>query len=211
MSAKAKIIVKKVTAVLKWPAPITLKLKKAKFIQTKMTGNPNFPLPYPANVTTLVQFGLDITALDTAITNSSSKTKGTSDLVNALINTVHNDLLTIMTMVQNKADSNPAIAEVVIEGAGFDVKKSRSKGKQQNSVKDGADEGSVDLIAEGPGPHEWRMSKDEITWISLESSYTSKTTVSNLTPGDKYFFQNRQLLSRGRKAEWSQSVAIRVR
>ena len=211
MSTKAKIIVKKVTAVLKWPGAITQKLKKAKFIQAKLTGNASFPLPYPANVTTLAQLGLDITALDTAITNSGSKAKGTSDAVNALVNSVHNDLLTIITMVQTKGDSNPANAEVVILGAGYDVKKSSSKGKQQNSVKDGVDEGSVILVAEGKGPHEWRMGKDEIVWTLLESTFTSKTTVSGLTPGDKYFFQNRQLLSKGRKTEWSQSVAIRVR
>lgn len=85
------------------------------------------------------------------------------------------------------------------------------QGKQQNTVVDGVKEGTVDLIAEGSGPHEWRKSTDEKEWTPLPASRTSKTTAKDLKSGELYSFQNRMMLTNDEKTEWSQSVKIRVR
>ena len=91
------------------------------------------------------------------------------------------------------------------------TKKATIAGKPKNTAKDGIEEGSVILGAEGSGAHEWRMSTDGTTWALLPASFTAKTSVSNLTPGTVYYFQNRRMLTNGEKTEWCQSVKIRVK
>ena len=83
-------------------------------------------------------------------------------------------------------------------------------GKQQNTAENGVEEGSVDLTAEGSGAHEWRMSTDGESWTALPATLTSKVTVSELTPGMVYYFQNRRILPNHEKSEWSQAIKIRV-
>ncbi|MBI4946541.1 MAG: hypothetical protein HY840_09085 [Bacteroidetes bacterium] len=211
MANKPKTITKHIIGVLKNPRAVSDKIVKAQFVQKSLTGNVNFPVPYPANVVSLAQLGTDITALVAAETAAKSKAVGTVDARNAALIIVLSDLRSILQMVQAAADKAPANAETIIIGAGYDVKRSNPHGKQQNTASDGNEEGTVLLTAEGTGPHEWRMSTDQAAWTALPSSRTAKTKVSGLTVGVKYFFQNRQLLTKGDKSDWSQSVAIRVR
>lgn len=109
------------------------------------------------------------------------------------------------------ADADPANAEAIINSSAMSVKKRRSHGPQQNSAENGNGDGIVHLTAEGPGPHEWRMSSDGNQWTPLPASMTTKTTVSELASGGVYYFQNRRMLTRDEKSEWSQSVKIRVK
>jgi len=133
------------------------------------------------------------------------------DARNVAMQLVMTDLRSLRNDVQTIADANPTKAEEIITSASMSIKKSTSHGKPQNTAKNGVEEGSVNLNAEGAGPHEWRMSLDEIMWTALPASITAKITVSSLTLGTVYYFQNRRMFAKNEKTEWSQSVKIMVR
>jgi hypothetical protein len=97
MTKNTKVLVKHILAVLKMPAKIGDKIIKAQFIQSKLTGNANFPVPYPANIVALAQLGTDITALVTAQIAAQSRTVGSSDARDAALNTVLIDLRSILS------------------------------------------------------------------------------------------------------------------
>lgn len=124
---------------------------------------------------------------------------------------VKDDLRTLAMEVQKIADQDKENAPAIIKSAGMQVKLIAVRGVQQNSVCDGKEEGSVDLTAEGKGPHDWRMSSNGVDFLYLSSSNSSKTTVFNLIPGEVYYFQNRQSLSYNQKGEWSPVMKFRVR
>ncbi len=208
MSTKPKTIVKRIIVALNFPVKIADFIVYAKGIYKAMLNNTNFA-GSAAKVTTL---NTDITALDTAETACNTKPPtGSVDARNAAMELVKADLRSLHSDVQAAADANPVKAETLITSAGMSIKKSTLRNKQQNTAEDDVEEGSVDLTGAGTGPHEWRMSVDEKTWTPLPSSRGSKTVVPNLTPGTLYYFQNRQMLTKGEKTEWSQSVRIRVK
>ena len=176
-----------------------------------MTGNATFPLPFPANTVTLANATLHINALDSAETALTTKPPtGTTQQRDAAKKVVTDDMESLRLYVQTLVNASPAQAETIAASAGMTVKAFTNHGKQKNTAKDGAVDGSVILTAEGTGPHEWRSSTDGTIWTAQPSSRTSKTTIAGLISGTKYFFQNRQMLTNGAASQWSQSVSIRV-
>jgi hypothetical protein len=210
MSTKPKVIIKHIIAVLNVPRTIGDKIIKAQFIQSKLTGNANFTVPYPANIVTLVQLGLDITALVNAQTAVQNKAPGASDARNAALNTVLADLRNMMTMVQSKADSSPANSETIIQGAGYDVKQTAIKQKQQNAAKNTNVSGTALITADATGAHEWQQSKDQIAIITLPSTSTAHTLVSGLIPGNIWFFRNRKIAKKGQAFDWSDWMKLMI-
>jgi len=202
---------KHVKAVLNMPDKIGDKILKAKFIQQKLTGNTNFPTPFPANITSLVQFGTDITALDAAETAAQNRTKGASAIRDQALEIVIKDLKSLMTMVQNAADADTANAEAIIQNAGFDVKSPTIKQKQGNTAISNNVPGVVDLTADGTGPHEWQMSKDQVTITQLNATLTASTTITGLTSGDLLNFRNRKIDSLGGGNPWSPWIQVKVK
>lgn len=208
MTTKPKTIVKRIIVALNFPTKVTEFMLFAKAIYKAMQGNSNFTSS-AAKVTAL---NTDIIALDAAQTAcTTTPPTGSVEARNVLLEQVKNDLRALRNDVQNAADANPAKAEAIIASASMDIKKASTPQKHQNEAKDGIEEGSVDLVAIGTGPHEWRLSTDGNTWTPLPASRTAKTTVTNLTPGTVYYFQNRQMLTNDVKTEWSQSIKIRVK
>jgi hypothetical protein len=210
MATKPKVIIKHIIAVLNMPTLIGDKIIKAQFIQSKLTGNASFPVPYPSNIVTLAQLGLDITALVSAQTAVQNKAPGASDARNVAFNTVLSDLRNIMTMVQSKADSQPANSETIIQGAGYDVKQTAIKQKQQNGANNTSVSGTVLLTADGAGAHEWQQSKDEIAIINLPATSAAHTLVSALIPGAVWFFRNRKIAKKGEAFDWSDWMRLLI-
>jgi len=91
------------------------------------------------------------------------------------------------------------------------VKITNNRGKQQNTATNGIETGTVNLTAEGSGPHNWRYSTDEVEWTYLPGNRTSKLSAAGFTPGVVYSFQNQMALANDQKTEWSQSVKLRIR
>jgi hypothetical protein len=211
MSNKPKTPVKHTLVVLNLPTQIGDKIVKAQFIQKSLTGNVNFPLPYPANIPTLVQIGVDIAALVAAHTLAQSHSTGTSGARNAAMQTVLADLRAILPMIQAVADKTPANSENIIMGAGYDVKKVSPRQKLVDDVLDGDVSGSILLTASGGGAHEWQMSKDQISLINLPATYSANTRVNDLTSGDIWHFRNRPILRNGNIGDWSAWIKLMIR
>jgi hypothetical protein len=124
---------------------------------------------------------------------------------------VENDLRDLRLDVQKVANADPLNAEIIITSAGMSVKRTNNRGKQQNTATNGIETGTVNLTAEGSGPHNWRYSTDEIEWTYLPGNRTSKLSAAGFTPGVVYSFQNQMALANDQKTEWSQSVKLRIR
>jgi hypothetical protein len=201
-------LIKKVTVALNFPTVISVFIVYANAIVLAMQQNPIFA----TLVAKITQLSSNLKILENleAACNTKPPTASVAARNGALL-VVQNDLRTLRNDVQNLADADPVNAQAIIESSGMSVKKPATHNGHQNTAADGVDEGSVDLTAEGAGVHEWRMSTDDETWVLLPASFTSKTTVSDLTPGLVYYFQNRRIQPNHEKAEWSQSVKIRVR
>lgn len=204
----AKTLVKQATVALNFPTAISLFIVFAKAICQAMLNNPIFK----ASAEKVAKLSTDInTLLDAETGCSTNPPTATIESRNVALELVKADLRALRIEVQVMADADPENAAAIITAAGMSLKKLNPHGKQQNGAQDGAEEGSVDLRGEGPGPHEWRMSEDGNNWRLIPASRTSKTNVSGLTSGLVYSFQNRQLLTNDQKSEWSQSVKIRVK
>jgi len=203
--------VKHTIAVLNMPRKMGDKIIKAKFIQQKLTNNADFPPPFPVNVTTLVQLGNDITALDTAETAAQNHTKGAVPVRDTALHAVIADLKNLMTMVQLKADSDTANAEAIIQNAGFDVKSTVVRQKQGNTAISDLVPGLVELTADGSGAHEWQMSKDQIAIVNLPATSVANTKVDNLVSGDEWYFRNRKIDTIGGGNPWSAWIKVRVK
>lgn len=201
------MVAKLITVVLNFPTVIAVFIVYAKTIYAAMFENPHFT----ASAAKVTKLNTDIAVLDAAETGckTTPPTK-TVEERNVALEKVKADLRSLRNDVQEAADADPANAEAIIANAGMSLKDQAHHGKQQNTAKDGVEQGSVDLTAEGAGAHEWRISTDELNWTLLPASLTAKTTVTDLTPGSVYYFQNRRMLPNNEKSEWSQSVKIRV-
>jgi hypothetical protein len=201
-------IVKRIIVALNLPSQNAAFIVFAKAIFKAMSGNAYFT-SFSAKIT---EFGTDITALDAAETGCSTKpATSTTAARDAAMEKVKSDLYYLRDGVQQIAEEDPSNAEAIILSAAMGIKKSSPHARKQNTVADGSEEGSVNLVGEGSGPHEWRISTDEKTWTILASSLTSKTTVNGLIPGTVYYFQNRQILTSDQKGEWSQIVKLRLK
>ena len=201
------MVTKLITVVLNFPTVIAVFIVYAKAIYMAMFENPHFT----ASAAKVTKLNTDIIALDAAETGckTSPPTK-TVEERNAALEKVKADLRSLRIDVQEVADADPANADAIIASAGMSSKDPAHHGRQQNTAKDGVEQGSVDLTGEGAGAHEWRISTEEINWTLLPASLIAKTTVPDLTPGTVYYFQNRRMLPNNEKTEWSQSVKIRV-
>ena len=203
-----KSLVKQAIVALKFPVVISIFIVYAKAIGLAMSDNPNFT-DSAAKIEKLIT---DLAALDAAETACNTKPPTRSvEARNVELEKVKADLRSLRNDVQEVADADPDHAQSIITSAAMSVKKPSMHNRKQNTAEDGIEEGSVYLIGEGAGPHEWRMSTDEIEWTLLSASRTSKTTVDHLVPGIVYYFQNRQMFTNNAKSEWSQSIKIRVR
>jgi hypothetical protein len=208
MASIPKTIVRRIIAALNFPVKITDFITYSKAIYKAMFNNPGFT----ASAAKLTTLNTDINTLDASETGCKTKPPSSSVTSrNAAIEVVKADLRSLRSDVQGVADANPAKAEAIINSASMSVKKFSPRGKLLSTATDDVEEGKVDLTGEGSGPHEWRISPDGVTWSLLPASSGGKTVVEHLTPGSVYFFQNRQILTKGRKSDWSQSVKIRVK
>ena len=203
-------IIHHLIAVLKMPSKWPDRILRAQTVQTKLTGNPTFPIgSWPANIVTLAQLGIDITTFINAENAVKARTGSTADR-NVAFSTVKKDLENIMTMVQVKADANPATAASIITNAGYFVKTVKLKQKQVNDALNTQVSGTVLLTADAGGHHEWQMSKDMVTIINLPATSTAHTLVPNLNPGDIWWFRNKRVNTKKTTYNWSPWVQLRV-
>ena len=203
-----KNLFKLAIVVLNFPRVISNFITFAKAIHKAMANNPHFT----ASAEKVAKLNSDVLALDAAETSCHTKPPTCSvEIRDAAFEAVQADLRSLRNDVQEIADADPENAHAIINSASMSVKKHVTAGRRKNTVEDGTEEGSVDLTAEGPGPHEWRISTDGLLWSLLPASRTAKTSITGLAPGSVYSFQNRMMLVNQEKSEWSQSVRLRLK
>lgn len=147
---------------------------------------------------------------ETIASFNSIPQKATKNERDDALQLVIKNLRSIGRGVQEIADADVIHAETIIAGAGLKVRGSSYRPVIYNTAEDGDEEGSVILTGQASGPHDWQISKDEINWLYLPSSLMSKTIERNLVSGTVYYFQNRRMLAKGKKGEWSASIKIRI-
>ena len=207
MNSTALIIIYRVIAVLNLPNSMNNFIGKAKAIQNALKNNSLFSALMPK----ITLLGTEIDTLDKTETGFKTKppykTRAERDADKAI---VKKRLIELCREVQAIADADPVNAETIVKAADMDVKQKANHQKQGNTAKNGSLPGTVILTGQGRGPHNWRMSTDEINWILLPASKGSKTRVSGLHSLEAYYFQNCQVLTNGETGDWSQSVKIVV-
>jgi len=202
MSAK---MIKLIIIVLKFPTVIAVFIVYARAIFLAISTHPRFV----ALVAKVAVLNTDIGVLETAQVGFKTKPQTVSieDRNNAF-EKVKADLRSLRNDVQVLADADPANAESIITSACMSWRTQSIHGKQQNTATDGAQSGSVDLTADGTGPHRWRWSTDGIVWHEMVPTLRANKTAYGLTPGTVYHFQNCKILPNDVEDEWSQSVTI---
>ena len=203
-------IIKAAKACLKMPSKLGNKIIRAQDIQGKMTGNTYFPTGWTAGTLTQTQFNADVTALVLAEQDVNAHKPGAANTRNQKLNTVVTDLNEIMAMVQTKANTDPANSATIIESAGYFVRGIGRGHKSINGAYNTEITGTVLLTAEGGGPHEWEMSKDQVAIITLPATRGNRTTVDNLNPGDVWYFRMKKTNSKKTKYNWPQWIMLKV-
>ncbi len=201
------IVIKRVIVSLDMPRKVAAFIEYAGTIHNSMAAS----TVYAASAAHLATLSTDLGTLTTTQTACKTKppTKTTADR-NTVWNAAKADLRVLKADVQILADASPALAIEIIHDAGMNSKDESNAGKRKSSAKNGLIAGTVDLVGEGPGPHDFQMSTDNKTWVPCESSRTQKLLVTGLTSGTVYYFQNRQMLTHGLRTAWTASVSVRV-
>lgn len=207
MSPYPLTIINRILVALNFPGRMNDFISKAKSIFSAMKNNAIFSALLP----TINLFGGEIDTLDTTETafktKPPTKTRADRNVAKEAVKTRWRELA---RDVQDLADADPENAEAIITAATMDIKKSTIHQQQGNTAKNGPESGTVILTAQYPGPHNWRMSTDNITWTLLPASKGSRTIVTGLTPRQVYYFQNCRVMANGETGDWSQSIKITV-
>ena len=203
--ASMLVEVKSVKAVLNWkdksPPEVST---NCKYKVEELTDNSYFPLPWPTLIVTLVQFGALIVALDKAITATESKTKGSAALLRKALRNIKVAAQSIMSMVQITMNNNIGLAVEICEGAGFEYYISKGGSTRENRVRKSTIPGVLYIELGGGGQHEFQISTDGgITATHLGVSTSGSYTAQNLISKKEYWFRGREVLTKGRFAEWT--------
>ncbi len=208
MSQNKTKLTRKVYAALKMPASIPKFIVRTAAIHLSMSTKSRFA----ASAAKLAE--LELRNNELAIVQAACKAKLPTALIadrNVAKYKVDMLLRALQRDVMDLVSDNPQQAEVIITDANMVVQHFANNYKFKNRALPGTEKGSVILYAEGRGYHDWRMSLDNETWDNLETTSTAKTIVKGLMLGQKYYFQNRRVLTKGRKTAWSNSVEISIR
>ena len=153
-------------------------------IYTSINGNTNFtalagfiPLLFTANG-----------KLKTAITNLKPGDKVTTSTLHDTEREVRRLLRVIAAIVEFESNGN----ETLILSSGYSLRAITLPSTKNFNAKQGVLSGTVDLEINsyGSAAYVWEISPDPIgTWSPIALTTVSKTTVSALTPGVKYWFR----------------------
>jgi hypothetical protein len=182
--------------------------KEGHAIIVAMTNNVWFGSPSP----TLILLGDLLKALDDA--NVLAKAPGAAATRRTAMKAVVNALQQEAGYVQGIADANPAKAEEIILSAGMRVKRVTVRQRNTDQVNQGGLSGLVLLMAAVAGPtacYLWQWSTDQKNWTNLPQVFTSRTSVSGLTPATTYYFRYKTVKPKHGETDWSQVISLLVK
>lgn len=194
----ATTIIKRVIAVLDFPADIDDLITYAKGIHDSMAASAYFSGLSAKLATLLINIG-KLQATHTGLQTHPPTT--TTGQRNTDLHKVQNNLRGLRMDVQGIADPDPDNAITIITAAGMKVKKEGAINKQDLTAKDGEVSGSVKLVAKGiesaHAAHDWAMSQDGTNWTPVTPTLAATTVVSGLTKGTIVDFRHREILKDG--------------
>jgi hypothetical protein len=206
MNATVKLLI----AVIKMPTKIGDRVIRLQETVSKLTNNIYFLTGWIAGTLTQAQFGLDVAAYITQVTNVKNHVTGAVGLRNAAWTTLKADLQLILAMVQSKANANESIAATIIASVGFFVRVIGGGQKRKNEAYNTQIPGKVIITADGGGHTQWESSKDMVTITQLPSTNTSKTSVSGLTYGDTWYFRSKKVDTIRKTYNWSPWFPLKI-
>ncbi len=171
-----------------------------------LTGNTAFPSPYPT-VAMLTTKNADLKA---AIASASLGGLDTTADVYAKQRELLRNLKAIAAYVEFESNTN----EVTALSSGFDLKQSATKIAKSFSAKHGILSGTADLETKAGSNcgYIWHMCLDPLSsndWVQQKITMQSKTTLTGLTPGVKYWFRV-ALITKDGQQSWSDPYMLLV-
>jgi hypothetical protein len=177
-------------------------------IITACTNNKWLPTPNPvlANLETV------FAPFPAAQVAAKTKAAGAATIRDELLDQVKLAVESLANQVQAAADANPSQASAIIVGCGFHIAGAAVRTKKEVSAKAPAAGGTavLDVLAVvGAICYFWQMSLDKTTWTDCLPTKGSKTTITGLTSGTKYYFRFRCLIKDG-YTPWSVTFSVDV-
>lgn len=163
------------------------KVDLALFIVKSMTGNEYFPKPSP-ELKTIFKIAHE---LQLAYTNSRDSGREQTAEMYAKEFELDIELIALSNYVQDIANRDNEIGDVIIFSAGMDVKREKGGRSRTFTVVNTSISGRVKLQAkaEGRASYLWEYSLDQENWTTGNITVQSSTVISNLTPGERYYFR----------------------
>ena len=199
-----------VKAAIKMPSKWGDRVLRVEAIQLKLTDNTYFPTGWTQGTLTQAQFNTDVTAFVNEAAAAEGHTAGAVGLRNDAFDTLKADLDLVLAMVKAKAKANLGIAVTIIESAGLFVVAKHGTQKRKNEAYNTQIPGTVIITADGGGHTQWEMSKDMVTITNLPSTNTSKTSVTDLTPGDVWYFRSKKVDTKKNTYNWSAWFPLKI-
>jgi hypothetical protein len=198
---------RKLKVILNAPRSIGDYILFARFIASRMQGNPYFPSP-TVPIATLAAHIDELEALQVGTLSRRDVTKARD----AAFIAVKADLEVLAMYVQTLAGERMLDSEAIVASAGMSIKRFPGPGKPAFVVKLGKLSGSVKLVVRDSGRNRtfyWQYSSDGATWIDMEDTVVAHAELSGLTPGRLYSFRYRKKTSKGLE-DWSQVYTLFV-
>jgi hypothetical protein len=171
---------------------------------TNITGNPRFAA---------AEIVAQVSATKTSITNlhvamNAPLSENKTDSIKIARDVLDRNLTRLANMVEDLAN-DPNTPEAnrleMVHSAGMVVKSQHTPQKHQFAASNGAVSGSVILTATGgANAHEWKYTSDITGFtnkISVDTTTTAKTEISNLKKASEYAFFHKAIIS-GVKTDW---------
>jgi hypothetical protein len=206
-SSGEKVDIRQITLTLGWSRlkPIE-RWADAGFKRDKWDNSVYCPQPFPSNIPTLAVYD-DLRdklkdALDAVGKNRATKGQ------KLLIDTASKNLLTatkqIMTVWQNKADSDVIHAVLIAGDGGFDYTSQSSRGPRKGALVKTTEPGKLKGTLPGRGERQWQSTADEgVTTKAEDPTRGGVIYLTGLISEKKYGLRGRKVLSGGRYGVWS--------
>lgn len=163
------------------------------------------PIPHLTDVTTHVD------DLEEAEGVASTHVTGSAALRDKKYEIVQDDLHEMLNYVQTLADkaADETTAISIINASGFSLKNHGVRVKPDLVAENGRVSGSVKLTAKAVASrasYQWQSSADGVAWTDLPPTLQAKTTVEELTPGQRIYFRYRGITKEG-PLSWSNGIS----
>lgn len=164
------------------------------------------PPPWSTGIPTVVTYQGLMDDLKTAL-DAVGKKRATSDQKKAIekaAGKLQTATKQIMTVWQNKADSDITNAVAIAIDGDFDYTSHGTRGPRENGLFQTTETGVLLGQLSGPGRRDWQSTPDNGKTIVKEDGTSGGVKVlRGLTSGQKYGLRGRVVLTKGRYGDWS--------